>query len=301
MVIDDFDLQLLDLLKHEGRLSATAIAEKLSGSNHKVQYRMQRLEKQGIIHSYTYLVNLETATQGFYAVFRMGVNPNHIDATITQIMSFSETFAIHYLTGKFNLEVFGLFENKAELEFYLKTKLASIEGILQVISSILLSFYHYGKKILPVTKSDSASVNIDNLDMKICKRLFIDGRATDRAIADDNQVSAQTVANRIKRLQELDVLPYCYARIHHVPLGSAFHASIWIKIYPGELQAALPQIQNLKPIYLHEITGRDNLYMQIAAQSQTELRDFIRNDLETIEGLQDVDSNIILTGHLKKL
>ena len=45
MVIDDFDLQLLDLLKHRGRLSATSIAEELSGSNHKVQYRMQRLEK----------------------------------------------------------------------------------------------------------------------------------------------------------------------------------------------------------------------------------------------------------------
>ena len=87
MIIDDLDLRLLEILKHQGRLSATAIAQKLNISNHKVQYRMHRLEKQGIIYSYTYLVNLEAATHGFYAVFRMSADPKQVDAIISKIMS----------------------------------------------------------------------------------------------------------------------------------------------------------------------------------------------------------------------
>ena len=112
MKIDEFDLQLLAILKHNGRASVTALADELHSSRHKVAYRMRRLEKLGVIHSYTCYVDFETATKGFYALIRLKVRPNKIDSVQTKIMAIKESYGIYHLTGEFNLEVLGLFENK---------------------------------------------------------------------------------------------------------------------------------------------------------------------------------------------
>ena len=109
MKIDDFDLALLDLLKGQGRAPIIALADQLQVSRHKVMYRMRRLEKAGVIHSYACLVDFETLTQGFYAMVRLKIRPNLVAQVIPRLLAFPETYGIYHLTGEFNLQVFGLF------------------------------------------------------------------------------------------------------------------------------------------------------------------------------------------------
>ena len=251
MKIDEFDLQLLAILKHDGRTSVTALADELHSSRHKVAYRMRRLEKLGVIHSYTCYVDFETATKGFYALIRLKVRPNKIDSVQTKIMAIKESYGIYHLTGEFNLEVLGLFENKNQFEAYLKTNLAIIQDIDQIINGIILSIYHYGRKILPLQKTEiqqdkKRKIRIDRTDLQICWILHLNARITDKAIAKQLGISPQSVSYRIKQLTENRIIPYFYARIYHVPLGSAFHAVIRLKISPTNFKAALKKVIELE-------------------------------------------------------
>ena len=52
MNIDQFDRKILDILATEGRISVTALANKIGLSKSPTQARLNRLEEQGIIRGY---------------------------------------------------------------------------------------------------------------------------------------------------------------------------------------------------------------------------------------------------------
>ena len=182
--------------------------------------------------------------------------------------------------------------------------MAPIHEIDQLISDILLSHYHFGQKVLPVSRSVAEQRvvekrSFDALDIQLCWILHLNGRATVKGMADRLGVAPQTVANRVSRLHDARILAHYFTRIYYVSLGSAFHVAIRLQIAPDQFKAALAKILALKPIHVHEVTGRYGLYLQVAAQNQTELRAFIRDKLENIEGIRSVDSAVILAGHFK--
>ena len=300
--IDDADLQIIKILQTNGRMSATTIAKKMGISRDKVIYRIRRLEHKGIIIGYNCFVNYEAVTSGFYAIMSLKVQPHQIDKIIQQILSLEETFMINDITGDYDLEIIGLFETRDTFEAYLKTKLASIDGIERINSRIFLSIHHHGVKIIPdppTLNTAQHSTTLDNIDLGICRTLLIDGRAPANRMAKALGVSAQTISNRMKKLEKLHIIRHYHARIDYSYLGRPLFASIGLRITPNKFKIALTAILKLKPLFVDEITGNQDLHLQIAIKDTSELREFIRDKLEKIDGIQEIESHFVIHQYLK--
>jgi Lrp/AsnC family leucine-responsive transcriptional regulator len=71
MMLDDIDLNILNLLQQDGRISHTAIGKEIDLSSPSVYARIQRMEREGIIKGYTALLTPEKVGRGLAAFVRV--------------------------------------------------------------------------------------------------------------------------------------------------------------------------------------------------------------------------------------
>jgi len=104
----------------------------------------------------------------------------------------------------------------------------------------------------------SENGEIDAVDLKILKALAADARTTLADLARAVGLSAPSVAERIKRLEEAGVIERYAAILDPKALGFPVSAYLRIRPMPGELQRVAGIIQKLEQIVeCDRVTGED--------------------------------------------
>lgn len=118
--------------------------------------------------------------------------------------------------------------------------------------------------------------DLDAVDARLVRALVEDGRITTAELARLVGLSAPSVSERVKRLEEAGVIKGYSARVDPAALGLSVAAWLRIRPVPGELKrvaeilAALPEVSECD-----RITGEDCFLAKVYVRSITDLEGLI--------------------------
>ncbi|MEX0694318.1 MAG: Lrp/AsnC family transcriptional regulator [Rhodospirillales bacterium] len=139
--------------------------------------------------------------------------------------------------------------------------------------------------------------DIDDVDAQLLAALSTNGRISNAGLGRLVKLSAPTVAERLRRLEETGVIEGYTATINPAALGYAISAWVRIKPIPGQLQKVIEIVQSLPEIEsCDRVTGEDCFVVLLHAIS---IRDMERI-IDRILPFATTNTSIIQSSPLKR-
>ena len=101
--MDDIDKKLLEILQENCKLNFTQIGQELEIAESTVRYRIERLEKRGIITNYIALINPRMVGLTITAIMMIKLNPQLIHDISPKLASFHELRHLFRTTGQYDM------------------------------------------------------------------------------------------------------------------------------------------------------------------------------------------------------
>ena len=136
--IDDTDRELLALLRQDARLPVATLAARLKFARGRVQNRMKRLERDGVIVGYTVRVKPQAEAHRIRALMTIVVEGNRGAEVLHALRGHPNVTGLHSTNGRWDL----IAELRADtLEAFDRAlgNIRLIEGIASTETSLLLS------------------------------------------------------------------------------------------------------------------------------------------------------------------
>jgi DNA-binding Lrp family transcriptional regulator len=114
--LDALDLQILDVLRDDARLSARAVGRRLGVAAGTIGQRVTRMERSGVIRGYTAIV--EPALVGRPLGFVVGLQiaqGTPLDGILEELVAIPEIDEVLVVTGRWDLMVIGRVADPAQL------------------------------------------------------------------------------------------------------------------------------------------------------------------------------------------
>ena len=118
-VIDEVDLQILEALKENARISLKSLAEKTYLSSTAVGARIEKLERAGIIEGYHAKINPRAFGMGIKAYIHLVVEPIQKQNFYPYIRSLENVIACDCVTGDYSMLIEVLFASTEELDNFI--------------------------------------------------------------------------------------------------------------------------------------------------------------------------------------
>ena len=101
--MDETDIKLLEILQENCKLNFTQIGNELDIAESTVRYRIERLEKRGIITHYIALINPRMVGLNITAIMMIKINPQMIESISPKLASFKELRHLFRTTGQYDM------------------------------------------------------------------------------------------------------------------------------------------------------------------------------------------------------
>jgi len=138
--MDNIDLDLINILRKNGRTPFTEIAKRLNISEGTVRNRLSRLQEQEIIQ----IVGMvDPYNLGFDApaMIEVAVEPQKLESAAGMIAAFDEVSYLVMVSGEFDLFVEVMCKDREALAQFLNQKLRQVPGILRTQTYFILSTF----------------------------------------------------------------------------------------------------------------------------------------------------------------
>ncbi|MDC0705934.1 Lrp/AsnC family transcriptional regulator [Priestia sp. AB] len=138
-VLDKLDIQILDLLQREAKLSNIEISKRVNLSPPAVHIRIKRLENEGFIKRQVAILNQEKLGFDLLCFIFMSTNIHQaekLDALENALRSMPEVLECHCLTGEYDYLLKIANRDRKELETFIR-KLNKL-GITRIQTSLAL-------------------------------------------------------------------------------------------------------------------------------------------------------------------
>ncbi len=123
VMVSKVDNKILEILQRDVRTPISKIAKEVGLSENGVRYRLEKLEKEGYIKSYTILLNPRKFGKNLLAIFNLEVEPKAMMTTLPKLVELDEFIKIYQTTGQFSINAIGLFDNEESLTTFINNKL----------------------------------------------------------------------------------------------------------------------------------------------------------------------------------
>ena len=118
--MDETDVKILKKLLSDARMSYRKIAEEIGVSPPTVLARVGKLESDGIIRSYSTLLDHEKLGYDLTAIIEITATKGKIVDLERQIAKFPNVCAVYDITGLTDMMVIAKFKNRKELSNFVK-------------------------------------------------------------------------------------------------------------------------------------------------------------------------------------
>lgn len=116
----------------------------------------------------------------------------------------------------------------------------------------------------------------DELDLKILSFLKENARASFAEISKKVFLSASSVRERVKRMEDLGLIKGYGVMLDQSMLGNNLEVVIMLKIFSGKFKTAISEINSYPEVLeAFRITGQHNVHMKVALKDQLHLQKFI--------------------------
>jgi DNA-binding Lrp family transcriptional regulator len=134
---------------------------------------------------------------------------------------------------------------------------------------------------------------LDEIDVRILKKLVSDARLSYRSIAEQIGVSPPTVLARVEKLEKSKIIKSYSALLDHEKLGydlTAIIEVIAIKNKIVEVEKVLSKYENVCAIY--DITGLTDMVIIAKFRNRKELSNFVKKEL-SIPYVQRTNTHLV--------
>ncbi len=138
--LDRIDRQLIAALQVDGRRSYTRLASDIGVSESVVRYRMQRMEREGILQ----IVGIADPLKiGFdlMALVGLRIAPGKLDSALALLRSFSETSYVASLAGSYDAIAEVVCRDTAHFNELLTQRIRGIDGVVSSDSFLILEIH----------------------------------------------------------------------------------------------------------------------------------------------------------------
>ena len=146
--LDSLDIQILTRLKKNARMKASQISEEIGLSVSSVTERIKKLEKSGVISSYTVLINQKTIGNDVTALMEVSLeHPKFYDSFAEMIEKERNVISCDYISGDFDfmLKIVAPSEKLEETH----RKIKSLPGVSGTRTNVVLRALKNDNTLLP--------------------------------------------------------------------------------------------------------------------------------------------------------
>ena len=136
--LDDLDLQIINLLQEDSRLSFNKIASKLGISAGTAFNRIKSLEERQLIRSYSVIVDPVKVGFGLTALILIQAEGQHLPKVEDEVAKMSNVIAVYDITGDFDIGVIARFKDRSSLNSFIKGLLA-FSYIKRTVTDVVLN------------------------------------------------------------------------------------------------------------------------------------------------------------------
>lgn len=148
--LDVIDLQILEMLQEDGRMTIRDMAEKLNLSTTPIFNRIKRLESEGVIERYIAQINPKKVGKSLFAFVHISIKEHSkeaVDHITSQVTSFPEVQECHYVTGGADFVLKVLVKNMEEYNAFITEKLFTVPNLGKIDTLLSLSMPKHTSKI----------------------------------------------------------------------------------------------------------------------------------------------------------
>lgn len=109
--LDIIDRKILSYLQEDARITLTEMAKRLYMSRNAVRYRIELMEKQGLIKGYTAVINPMQSDNSIFDIILLDVKPSNVVECIKMLKGYDEVFETFRLSSGTALLVKAFFKN----------------------------------------------------------------------------------------------------------------------------------------------------------------------------------------------
>jgi Lrp/AsnC family leucine-responsive transcriptional regulator len=219
--LDLKDRKILYELDLNCRQSNTQIGKKVGLKKDVVNYRINNMEKEGVIKNFWTAIN--TFKLG-YDVFRVYITLQYVSSDIKKeiidhFKNYKNTWAVKSAKGEIDLAVIIWTKNNFEFyDFWDKTLDKYEEYFSKIIISVYVQAFCYKKSFLLPEKKENENremyrlqcgvepYKIDELDYKILNEIAVNARIPLIDLAEKLKTTSQTINYRLKNLEKSGVI-----------------------------------------------------------------------------------------------
>ena len=135
---------------------------------------------------------------------------------------------------------------------------------------------------------------LDSTERRMVELLQEDGRLSVAELARELSVTEVTARRKLKRLLADGVIRVV-ATVDPFDVGYETPVIIGLKVERGKLDAVASAVSRYPQVrYVGASTGRVDLIVEIVTRTNQDLADFLMNELQTIDGITDSETNLIV-------
>ncbi|MHA1492276.1 MAG: winged helix-turn-helix transcriptional regulator [Promethearchaeota archaeon] len=245
--IDLKDRKILYHLDLNCRQSNSQIGKKVGLSKQVVDYRIKKMEEEGLICGYWAAIN--TFALG-YQVYRIYINYQDVTSDIKKkiikdFMDYKYTWVLASIRSPIDLDIvlwvknvynFDIFWDnilKKYNKYFSKYHISIYTKSTDYKKSYLLkeNLIETNRKFFDI-RCDGSFVQIDDIDYKILNEIVINARIPIKNIANKFKVSSQTINYRIKNLIKCDIIKAFRVDIDYSKIGlHCYKLDIYLRDY----------------------------------------------------------------------
>ncbi|MBD2460018.1 Lrp/AsnC family transcriptional regulator [Oscillatoria sp. FACHB-1407] len=140
-------------------------------------------------------------------------------------------------------------------------------------------------------------MELNEIDFKVIQHLMTQGRMTWSELASILELSAPATADRVRRLEERNVIQGYAALVN--PEAIALHLTAFIAVTlerPEHRDAFLERVQTLAEIQeCHHVTGEDDYLLKVRCRHTKDLERLISEQLKSLPGILKTRTTIALS------
>ena len=134
--LDEFDYQILNLMKADGRVSFTEIAKKLDVAVSTVRNRYNKLVHDNVLHVIGWVDPAKISYKAYNRVTILVQPASLIENAIEELAEIEEISFIALISGPYNIELSIICRDNAHLLEVMQEKIYTIPGVQQANSTV---------------------------------------------------------------------------------------------------------------------------------------------------------------------
>lgn len=136
---------------------------------------------------------------------------------------------------------------------------------------------------------------MDETDKKICNILTENSRISISNISKKTGIPNSTISNRIRKLEENNIIKQYTTILNHEKIGINVTAMIIIQTETEKhenVEKELPKLEEVTQVY--SISGEYDILIRVEAENLEGLNDIINSKIRNIEGIEELRELIVM-------